>query len=214
MQPNCSRNSGVHSAFAPASMRMAWPSFVGRTGENAARRMPRIRLTSSVAAVSSAPVLPAEMNASPPPCASILAPSTSEEFGCCFTTAAGSQCMSTTSSALASSTPSGSVSQPGPSCWPRISAPRPDQNDLHAELLCRLQCTAHHGIRGVVASHCIQNDFHACSLISPWPPGAQATGWQWPRFLFAFPRTRCSSGAMMPKFTFIGWNDATVLSLT
>ena len=67
-----------------------------------------------------------------------------------------------------------------------------DQNDLHAELLCRLQCTAHHGIRGVVASHCIQNDFHACSLISPWPPGAQATGWQWPDscLLFHAPAAR------------------------
>ena len=27
-------------------------------------------------------------------------------------------------------------------------------------------------------------------------------------------RDSCSSGAMMPKFTFIGWNDATVPSLT
>ena len=67
-----------------------------------------------------------------------------------------------------------------------------DQNDLHAELLGRLQCAAHHGIRGVVASHCIQNDFHACSLISPWPPGAQATGWQWPDscLLFRAPAAR------------------------
>ena len=126
MQPNCSRNSGVHSAFAPASMRMAWPSFVGRTGENAARRIPRMRLTSSVAAVSSAPVLPAEMNAScRRPAPAFLHPARAKSSDRCFTTAAGSQCMSTTSSALASSTPSGSVSQPWAFMLARISAPRP-----------------------------------------------------------------------------------------
>ena len=61
MQANCMRNSGVHSALAPQSIRMHWPAAVGMMGAMAARRMPGIRLTIRVDAARSAPVLPAEI---------------------------------------------------------------------------------------------------------------------------------------------------------
>ena len=71
MNANWSKNSGVHSAVAPQSMSTVPPVFVGITGPIAALLTPLMRLTISVAAVNSAPVDPAETNASPPPSLSI-----------------------------------------------------------------------------------------------------------------------------------------------
>ena len=60
------KNSGVHSALAPQSQMMVLPpALLGKAGAMAARRMPLTRLTTSVAAVSRAPVEPAETKASP-----------------------------------------------------------------------------------------------------------------------------------------------------
>ena len=109
MNANCSRNSGVQSAVAPQSMSMTLPVAVGIIGPMAARRMPFTRRTVSVAAESSAPVDPADTNASPPPSRSICKPTTIEDCGFFFRTVAGSSCISTTSSAFAISTPFGSV---------------------------------------------------------------------------------------------------------
>ena len=55
------------SAVAPQSMRTMFPLALGTTGARAARRMPRMRLMSRVAADSRAPVEPAETKASPSP---------------------------------------------------------------------------------------------------------------------------------------------------
>ena len=69
----------MHSAFAPQSMSMTPLPPLGMTGPNAARRMPRMRFTVSVAPVSSAPVLPAETTASPLPSLSRFSATAMEE---------------------------------------------------------------------------------------------------------------------------------------
>ena len=101
------------------------PVFVGISGPIAARRMPRTRLTISVAAERSAPVEPALTNASPCPSASIRRPTTMDDSFRVLTTDAGSSCISTTSSACAISTPCGSVSIPCRLRHARICSPRP-----------------------------------------------------------------------------------------
>ena len=77
--PNCIKYSGLHSTFAPESISMNIPSSFGITGASAARLIPRIRFTIIVAPTTSAPVLPAEMNASPCPSASCRSPSAIEQ---------------------------------------------------------------------------------------------------------------------------------------
>ena len=94
---------------------------VGITGPMAARRTPRIRLTSRVAPASSAPVEPAEMNASPSPFFSMVSPTVREESFLRLNAVAGSSHISTTSVALTISTPSGR----GPVRQARMASSRP-----------------------------------------------------------------------------------------
>ena len=84
IKANCSRYSGVHSALAPlSSSRAKPPVFWGTGAPRAARRMPLMRLVSSVAPVSSAPVEPAEISTSPSPLPSRLRPTVMlESFFC------------------------------------------------------------------------------------------------------------------------------------
>ena len=125
MKANCSRYSGVHSAVAPQSMSTAPPLAVGTTGAMAARRMPRTRLTSSVAAESRAPVLPALTKASPLPSFRRLSPTVREESFFSRKAVAGLSQISTTSEAWAISSPAGSSLSPISSSTRRISSPRP-----------------------------------------------------------------------------------------
>ena len=125
-RPNCSKNSGVHSALAPQSkMTVLPPALLGITGPIAARRIPFTRLTMRVAPERRAPVLPAETKASPWPSDSIRRPMTMEEFFFFRMTLAGSSCISTTSSALAISMPSGRSAMLFSFRTFRISSPLP-----------------------------------------------------------------------------------------
>ncbi len=67
--------------------------------------MPRMRLTSRVPALSSAPVLPAETKASPSPFFSMVSPTVIEESFFTLKAVAGSSCMSMTSVALTMDAP-------------------------------------------------------------------------------------------------------------
>ena len=115
----------MHSAFAPQSHRIIRPPAVGSSGPMAARRMPRIRFTSSVAPASSAPVEPAETKASPAPSRSSVIPTVREESFVFLNAVAGSSEISTTSDASRISTPERSVVSPLDSITFRISAARP-----------------------------------------------------------------------------------------
>ena len=115
----------MHSAVAPQSMSTAPPAPVGTTGARAARRIPRIRLTSRVAADRMAPVLPAETNASAAPFFSRLRPTVREESFFSLKAVAGLSHISTTSEAWAISTPGGRSSTPSSLSTFRISSPRP-----------------------------------------------------------------------------------------
>ena len=76
--PNCSSISGRHSLFAPPSASMKKPSDFGMSGANATRLTPLMRLTSNVAPTTSAPLLPADANASPLPSAKARRPTAIE----------------------------------------------------------------------------------------------------------------------------------------
>ena len=84
------------SAVAPQSTSTAPPPPVGTTGAMAARRMPRMRLTSSVAAASSAPVDPADTKASPSPLFSRFSPTVRDESFFSLNAVAGLSHISTT----------------------------------------------------------------------------------------------------------------------
>ena len=115
----------MHSALAPQSQRTARPPAVGIWGPMAARRMPRMRLTTSVAPESSAPVDPAETKASPAPSFSRFNPTVREESGFCLKAMAGSSAISTTSLASLISTPAGRLFWPQASTAFSTSAVRP-----------------------------------------------------------------------------------------
>ena len=102
-------------------MSTAPPPPVGTTGAMAARRMPRMRLTISVAADNSAPVLPAETKAAPSPFFSRFRPTVREESFLRLKAVAGSSHISTTSVAFTISTPSGR----GPVRQARMASSRP-----------------------------------------------------------------------------------------
>ena len=114
----------MQSILAPQSTSTASPPTVGISGAIAARRMPRTRLTSSVAPESSAPVLPAEIKASPSPARSICSPTVMDESFFRRQARAGSSHISMVSVQWRIVTPSGSVS---PHCAAacRISSSRP-----------------------------------------------------------------------------------------
>ena len=101
-------------------MSTAPPFPVGTTGARAARRMPRMRLTSRVAAASRAPVEPAETKASPLPSLSRLSPTVREESFFSRKAVAGLSHISTTSLAWAISTPAGVFFSP-----PSVGPPPP-----------------------------------------------------------------------------------------
>ena len=82
------------------------------TGESAARRRPRMRLTTSVAPESSAPVLPADTKPSASPFFTRFNPTIKEESGFFLKAVAGSSAISTTSVAFCIVIPAGSVGQP------------------------------------------------------------------------------------------------------
>ena len=84
-------------------------------------RMPRMRLTMRVAALKSAPVLPAETKASPWPSRSMVRPTVMEESGLFRNALAGSSCMSMTSVAFTTLTRLGRA----PPAAARTSASRP-----------------------------------------------------------------------------------------
>ena len=90
----------MHSALAPESSSSTRPPLQGSWVGSAARRMPRIRLVTSVAPDSSAPVLPAEIMASPSPSLTMRRATDMEESFLRRTAVAGSSCMSMTFSAL------------------------------------------------------------------------------------------------------------------
>ena len=87
--------------------------------------MPRIRFTSSVAPASSAPVDPAETNASPSPARNRFSPTVKEESFFTLKAVAGSSAISTTSEASRISTPEGRVFSPQASTARSTSAARP-----------------------------------------------------------------------------------------
>ena len=76
---NCCRYWGLQSTLAPQSINSTGPFTVGRIGANAGLFTPFIRRTISVAPASTAPVLPAETNASAPPFATSSSAFTSDE---------------------------------------------------------------------------------------------------------------------------------------
>ena len=115
----------MHSALAPQSQRTARPPNTGITGPIAARRRPRIRLTTKVAPASSAPVEPAETKASPWPSLRRFRPTVREESFFTLKAVAGSSQISTTSLASRISTPLGRVVSPQASTHLRMSAARP-----------------------------------------------------------------------------------------
>ena len=93
----------VHSTFAPVSTKMNGPSAEGITAPSAGRLTPLIRLTINVAPTSSAPVLPAEINASPLPSASACKPTAIDVFFPAFKISVGWVSIWKTSSACKSS---------------------------------------------------------------------------------------------------------------
>ena len=115
----------MHSALAPQSHSTIRPAAVGIWGPMAARRMPRMRLTTSVAPESRAPVDPAETKASPAPSRRSFNPTVREESGLSLKAMAGSSAISTTSVASLISTPAGRLLTPQASTALRISAVRP-----------------------------------------------------------------------------------------
>ena len=89
-----------------------------------------------------------------------------------------------------------------------------DQGDLHAVFLCCLQRAQDDLFRGVVAAHGVNDDLHISSALpSVMDCSCARARFAIARFLLAFPLTRCSKGARIPKFTFIGWKFAMVSSL-
>ena len=106
-------------------MSTAPPPPVGTTGAMAARRMPRMRLTISVAADNSAPVLPAETKAAPSPFFSRFRPTVREESFFSLKAVAGLSHISTTSEAWTISSPGGSSPMPSSLSTLRMSSPRP-----------------------------------------------------------------------------------------
>ena len=100
------------SAVAPQSMSTEPPPPVGTTGAMAARRMPLIRFTKSVAPDSSAPVDPADTKASPSPLFSRFRPTVREESFFSLKAVAGLSHISTTWSAWVMDRPWGSSATP------------------------------------------------------------------------------------------------------
>ena len=94
----------MHSTFAPQSISMTPCSPAGSTGASAARRIPWMRFTVSVAPVRSAPVLPAETTASPSPSLSIRSATAMEESFFRLVAVLGSSSMVTVSLASTIST--------------------------------------------------------------------------------------------------------------
>ena len=86
---NCSRFSGLQSAFAPTSSSTHGGPAVGITVAIAGRWTPLMRPMISVAAAIAAPVLPAEKNASASPSRTRRAPTTIEESRLLRTAVAG-----------------------------------------------------------------------------------------------------------------------------
>ena len=85
--------------------------------------------------------------------------------------------------------------------------PAAHQHDLRSVFLCRAQRTQNDLVRRVVAAHCVNDNPHACSsFVFPVSASMCASArFAMARFLFALPRIRCSSGAIIPKLMFIGW---------
>ena len=88
------------------------------------------------------------------------------------------------------------------------------EDDLHVIFLRRLQSAQNDLFRGVVAAHGVNDDLHLSSALpSVMDCNCARARFAIARFLLAFPLTRCSKGARIPKFTFIGWKFTMVSSL-
>ena len=87
-----------------------------------------------------------------------------------------------------------------------------DQHDLAAEVLCGLDRTQRDLLGGMVAAHGVYEYSHSASSCAAIRSMIASERFAMARFLLAFPFTRWSSGVRMPKFTFMGWNETTLVS--
>ena len=120
--------SARQSALAPASSSMNGPLSEGISGASAARDTPLIRLTMKVPPMMSAPVLPADTNASPSPAASWRMPSAMEQSLCSLRMDLGSSSMLITSGASTISIPVRGMSLSA--ATRRISSSRPTRTTV------------------------------------------------------------------------------------
>ena len=187
------RYSGVPSAVAPQSMSTIFPFAVGTTGASAARRMPRMRLMSRVAAESSAPVEPAETKASPFLALSRFRPTVMEESGLSLKARAGLSSMVMTSLAGAISTPWGRSVLPSLFRQSRMTASGPVKiiSTPKSSAARRAPST---GARGALsppmASTIIFISFAFLGQRQSSPSRASKARWDRAAFLFRLPFTR------------------------